>query len=112
MIGRSTAVPPCNRSSTGGGRTVSPLLLRRMEATVVVDGNGFGRDSTHLRLEEQEKDRRNTLVALDSTGDARRRLAIEGIWRRSLSPEVRVSSSRLLLGVFSANPELEESGES
>ena len=100
--------PPCTRSSYEGGRTASPLFLRWVEATVVVDGGGSGRDSTHRRLEEHQRDQRNTLVALDSTGEGRRRLATEGILQRSNSPELRETSSRLLLGGSRANPEVEE----
>ena len=70
--------PPCTRSSFGDGRTASPLLLRRVEAKVVVDGDGSGRDSTLRRLEEHQRDPRNTLVAVDWTGEGRRRLATEG----------------------------------
>ena len=104
--------PPCTRSSSGGGRTASPLFLRRVEATVVVDGDGSGRDSTLRRLEEHQRDPRNTLVALDWAGKWWRRLATERIWRRSNSPELRETSSRLLLGVSRANPEVEERGGS
>ena len=91
---------------------VSPLFLRRVEATVVVDGYGSGRDSTHRWLEEHQRDPRNTLVALDLTGEGRRRLATEGIWWRSLTPELRETSSALLMGVSRANPEVEERGAS
>ena len=78
---------------------------------MVVDGDGSGRGLTHRRLEEHQRDKGNSMEAWDFTGEGCRWLATKAIWRRSLSPELREVSSRLLLGVSRANPGLDERGD-